>query len=653
MKISKFLSVIFLLLCLLMNSVATAITNTADADQKDERITLNLKNTDVRTLIESMSQLTGKNFIVDPRVKGNVTIVSAEPVDKQQAYEIFVSVLKVHGFAVVPSGKAYKVIPSVHAKQDNVPTLPAEQHRLGDALVSQVIHIRFADVTQLVPMLKPLLPAHAHLAADINSNSLLVTDSADNINRILEIVAQIDVADDSDTEIIAIRNTQASDLAATLEGLQLRTFSKNQAAKDNNKIIADDRTNSLVISGESQWRRKIRRLAHQLDKPSNQSDYTEVIYLRHATAKNLLDVLTGVSQHQLGAKGGATASPVARSGNQKFDIQADEETNSLVITAPPFLAKTLKSVISQLDIRRAQVHIQAIIAEIKYNRTVELGVEWRTNIPNNGRVAVSKLPIAGSTTSSIDSFPGAAGSGFSLGYITNGTLTSLLKAFASDGDANILSTPSLVTLDNEEASIHVGQNVPFVTGQYTGNDSNAGENPFQTIERHDIGIKLKVKPHINEGDTIKLTIEQEVSNVDAESTVDGLVTNKRVIETTVLVDDEEVIVLGGLIEDELTESTSKVPLLGDIPLFGQLFRSQKTAKDKRNLMVFLRPQIIRDKLASNTITNKHYMEMQDLQQGLRANGVLLMPDEQPPLLPDLDSKESDIKRGNPFLDNDF
>ncbi|MGD2117888.1 MAG: type II secretion system secretin GspD [Chromatiales bacterium] len=636
-----------------MNSVATAITNTADADQKDERITLNLKNTDVRTLIESMSQLTGKNFIVDPRVKGNVTIVSAEPVDKQQAYEIFVSVLKVHGFAVVPSGKAYKVIPSVHAKQDNVPTLPAEQHRLGDALVSQVIHIRFADVTQLVPMLKPLLPAHAHLAADINSNSLLVTDSADNINRILEIVAQIDVADDSDTEIIAIRNTQASDLAATLEGLQLRTFSKNQAAKDNNKIIADDRTNSLVISGESQWRRKIRRLAHQLDKPSNQSDYTEVIYLRHATAKNLLDVLTGVSQHQLGAKGGATASPVARSGNQKFDIQADEETNSLVITAPPFLAKTLKSVISQLDIRRAQVHIQAIIAEIKYNRTVELGVEWRTNIPNNGRVAVSKLPIAGSTTSSIDSFPGAAGSGFSLGYITNGTLTSLLKAFASDGDANILSTPSLVTLDNEEASIHVGQNVPFVTGQYTGNDSNAGENPFQTIERHDIGIKLKVKPHINEGDTIKLTIEQEVSNVDAESTVDGLVTNKRVIETTVLVDDEEVIVLGGLIEDELTESTSKVPLLGDIPLFGQLFRSQKTAKDKRNLMVFLRPQIIRDKLASNTITNKHYMEMQDLQQGLRANGVLLMPDEQPPLLPDLDSKESDIKRGNPFLDNDF
>jgi general secretion pathway protein D len=316
--------------------------------------------------------------------------------------------------------------------------------------------------------------------------------------------------------------------------------------------------------------------------------------------------------------------------------------------------RSLKSVIEKLDIRRAQVQIEAIIAELRNDKSVELGIEWQTNTPDTGVAAGTNLPLTSAVGSSILSYPSTVGSGISLGYFRGGDLRALIRAFANDGDTNILSTPSLLTLDNEEASIHVGQNVPFVTGQYTTTDA---ENPFQTIERHDVGIKLNITPHINEGDTIKLKLEQEVSSVDAKSDVDGLVTNKSIIQTTILVDDEEVIVLGGLMQDSLTENHSKVPLLGDIPLLGNLFQSRRTSLEKKNLMVFLRPQIIRDRNDNAQLSGKIYTQIRQLQQGARDKGISLMPKEQPPVLPQMDGSEQETEEAavqddpfsNPFL----
>jgi len=621
---------------LLMGSISLAAgaAGAAGAAEKQaetaETVTLNLKDTDLRVLIETMSQMTGKNFIVDPRVKGKVTVVSSTPVSPEQAYEIFVSVLKVHGFAIVPSGKVLKVIPVAGAKQDSIPNASQEQVK-GDNLVTTVVKLKHSDATQVLPILKPLLAQNAHLASHSSSNTLLITDSAQNINRIIGIVEQLDIEDDDNIEIIPLTNTQATELAKTLESVKGTRFSKNPALRQKNIIVADERTNSLILNGDSEWRLNTRRLIKQLDRPTTKDDYTEVIYLKHANAQNLVTVLQGVGMHQLQTSTAATPGK-GKSGSQQLDIRADEATNSLIISAPPFLAKSLKSVIEKLDIRRAQVHIQAIIAEVKYDKSVEFGIEWTTDLTSDGSIAISTLPVTGGVTSSITSFPGSIGSGFSLGYVSGGTLRGLIKAFAADGDTNILSTPSLVTLDNEEAMIHVGQNVPFVTGSYT---VESDDNPFQTIERQDVGIKLTVKPHINEGGTIALNIEQEVSNVDTKSSVEGLVTNNRLIKTTVLVDNEEIIVLGGLMQDELSENISKVPLLGDVPLLGNLFRNQVTEKQKRNLMVFLRPQIIWDKETSKQITNREYTSMLDLQKGLRASGINLMPNEQRPQLEEL------------------
>jgi len=625
----KSLSIV--LLCsawLSVGSICFAAEATETQAETTESVTLNLKDTDLRVLIETMSQMTGKNFIVDPRVKGKVTVVSSTPVSPDQAYEIFVSVLKVHGFAIVPSGKVLKVIPEAGAKQDSIPSASQQQVK-GDNLVTTVVKLKYSDASQLMPILKPLLAQNAHIAPHPSSNTLLITDSAQNINRIIGIIEELDVEDGDNVEIVPLANTQAGELAKTLESVKGTRYTKSPALRQKNIIVADERTNSLILNGDSEWRLNTRRLIKQLDRPTTKDDYTEVIYLKHAKAENLVNVLQGVAMHQLQTSG---APGKANTASQQLDIRADETTNALIISAPPSLARSLKSVIEKLDIRRAQVHIQAIIAEVKYDKSVEFGIEWSSDLSSDGTIGISTLPVTSGVTSSINSFPGSIGSGFSLGYVSGGTLRGLIKAFAADGDTNILSTPSLVTLDNEEAMIHVGQNVPFVTGSYT---VESDDNPFQTIERQDVGIKLTVKPHINEGDTIALNIEQEVSNVDTKSSVEGLVTNNRLIKTTVLVDNEEIIVLGGLIQDELSENTSKVPLLGDLPLLGNLFRSQVTEKQKRNLMVFLRPQIIWDKETSKQITHREYTSMLDLQKGLRASGINLMPNEQRPQLEEL------------------
>lgn len=602
-------------------------------EDSERTMTLNLNDADIRAFIATVSEMTGKNFIIDPRVKGKVTVVSGTPVPPDRVYEIFLSVLKVHGYAAVPSGDAIKILPDATAGKDRVPTIYDEQPEESDKLVTRVIQVNHADAAQLVPILRPLLPQQAHLAAHTNSNTLVVTDSAANINRVVGIIQRIDQANNRDIEIIPLRHSLASDLQKTLTSLNKATDPKGKTAGQASTMIADDRTNSLILSGDPSWRTNMRLLIAQLDTPIANDDNTEVIYLKYAAAKSLVSVLQGVGKQQLKAQG-AESPKGAASNTTRFDIQADETTNALVVTAPPFLMRSLKSVIRKLDIRRAQVLIEAIIAELQYDKSIELGVEWETSIPGTGFSAGTQFPT---TLSSINNYPTTTGGGLSIGYFVNGNLRALLKAFAGNDDANILSTPSLVTLDNEKAMIHVGQNVPFLTGQYANDDSVGGSNPFQTIERHDVGVKLSVTPQINEGNTIRMKIEQEVSSVvPASSDTSGatdVVTNKRIIETTVLVDDQETIVLGGLVHDTLTETVSKVPLLGDIPVLGLLFQNRRTALEKRNLMVFLRPEIMRTRRTGAEVTRNRYNEIRQMQKEAREEGIPLMPFEDPPVLP--------------------
>lgn len=617
----------------------------AEKTEQDE-ITLNLNNIDIRSFISSVSETTGKNFIVDPRVKGNVTVISATPVTADQLYAIFLSVLKVHGYSTVTSGDTIKILPNTEAREDNIGLVTGPQQDPGDRLVTRVIKIRHTTATEIIPAIRPLLPKHAHIAAHASSNTLVVADTAANLQRIVMIIDQIDRSSDSEMVLVRLQHTQGNKLLTHLTALGKATTKPSASSVP--LALHDERTNTLILQGDDNWRSQAERLIKQLDQPVSNEDDTEVIYLKFADAKSLVSILRGIGEKRLQANVNEELSKTS-TASEHFGIQADEAINALIVTAPPFLMQSLREVIDKLDIRRKQVHIEAIIAEIRNDKSVELGIEWQSSLTKtDGLIFSSRLPLTSSSSSSGGSFPGSIGSGFSLGYFKGGDLRVLIKAFAGNSDANILSTPSIVTLDNEEASIHIGQNVPFVTGQFTNSDSNAGQNPFQTIERHDVGIKLKVTPHINEGNTVKLKIEQEVSSVDSSSSVDGLVTNKRIINTTVLVDNEEVIVLGGLIQDTLNESQAKIPLLGDIPVIGQLFQSRRTTKDKNNLLVFIRPQIIDNRDHSREISMKRYTDIRSLQEEINKKGISLMPGEQSPLLPDPENKS--ITAGQPPAD---
>ncbi|WP_275100436.1 type II secretion system secretin GspD [Sedimenticola hydrogenitrophicus] len=621
--------------------------------QEEDNMTLNLNDADIRAFITTVSEMTGKNFIIDPRVKGRVTVVFSTPTTRENIYDIFLSVLKVHGFSAIPSGNAIKIVPDAGAKQDNIPTvLENAENRDNDKLLTRVVQVNHADATQLVTILRPLLPQHAHIAAHPGSNTLVIADTAANVNRIVTIIHRIDQANNFGIQIIKLKHAQANQMVQTLKPLIQEDLAKTKGIAQNQSITADERTNSLILNGDPNWRLSVRQIIYQLDSVIENEGNTEVIYLQYANAKELSDVLKGVGDKMIKNEQGKNS---GTTNINPFDIQADETTNALVVTAQPNLMKSLKGVIQKLDIRREQVHIEAIIVELKDDMAIELGIEWQTAIPSNGVFAGSRVPLTGTTGSSIGSFPDTIGNGISFGYFSGGSIRALLKAFSSNGDNNILSTPSLVTLDNEEASIHVGQNVPFVTGQFTNNDSNAGANPFQTIERHDVGIKLNVTPHINDGNTIKLKIEQEVSSVEPGTSSEGLITNKRAINTTVLVDDGEIVVLGGLIDDTLSETQSKVPVLGDLPLLGVLFSNKRTVHEKKNLMVFLRPQILRDKSANRNLAKQEYTRIRNNQLQNQEDGVQLIPYEKPPLLPEItpnpDIKKEDAAPPTPEFEN--
>jgi general secretion pathway protein D len=602
--------------------------------------TLNIKDADIRTLIATVSEITGKNFIVDPRVEGKVNVVSARPMDADEVYEVFESVLRVHGFALVPAGNMVKIVPEAIAMQDGSLTSSSNG---PDAITSRVIALRHVAAKDLLPVLQPLKPQSAQLMASPSGNAIVVIDRAANVARIESLIRRIDTENENGVEVIPLSHASASEVANTLVRL----------VPDNNgggKAVADARTNSILLSGDQAARLKLRALVSHLDTPLDNDDATQVVYLRYAKASDLAPVLESVAGTLTGTNGKADATKVAT-------IQSHGDTNALIITAAPAVFRELQSVIRSLDVRRAQVLIEAIIAEVSDEAAAEIGIQWQSTdglSGNEGLIGGTNFPGAngaGSIVGAITNPLGALGGGLNLGYITgtteivgeNGRTTSvyeigaLAKLLKGDGRTNILSEPSIVTLDNKEAVIKVGQEVPFLTGQYTNTGTGGTSqptNPFQTVERKDVGLTLKVTPHINEGDEVALDISQIVSSLaPTPAGATDLVTNNREITTSVLVRDGAMLVLGGLTTTEVSESVSKVPALGDIPLLGNLFKYRKSNVLKRNLMVFLRPVILRDANAENTISQEKYNFLRTEQLQVRERAGNLVRDEDQPLLP--------------------
>jgi len=637
-----------------------------------DEITLNLKDADIRALISTVSKFTGKNFIIDPRVKAKITVISAETLSTEEVYEVFLSVLQVHGYAAVPTGSVIKIVPEVNAKQGPLPM--SAKGEGSDELITKVISLDHVPAAQLVPILRPLVPQQGHLAAYNPTNTLIITDHAGNIQRLMRIIAGVDKVESDELELIPLKHASAPELVRIVNSLYPQA-AKGQANKIN--LAADERTNSILMSGERAIRLKIRTTIIQLDTPLDDGGgNTHVIYLRYAKAENMLEILTGLQEKKAkktttgvrGKTATTTASRQVAGASFVSDtaiIQADEETNALIITADPNTLLTLKSVIRQLDIRRAQVHIEAIIAEISTNRDKEVGVgavvDGTDSSESTFPVGISNLvglgdliaAAAGSEEAALGVLSGL-GSGLTLGV---GAETSsgvryglILKALQTDSAANILSTPSIVTLDNEEAEIIVAQNLPFITGQFTGAGSVNPQNPFQTIERQDVGLTLKVTPQVNEGDTIKLDLEQEVSDVVTITENSGPVTRKRSIKTSVLVDDGGILVLGGLIEEIVDDTQSKVPLLGDIPVLGWLFTSRASTKRKQNLMVFLKPSILRDFTDASMVTNEkyNYLRAEQMRDEDEDFGLI----KGAPVLPPLEPESQEQAQANPQAADD-
>ena len=633
----------------------TAPANGAPPGQQ-QMITLNLKDADITALISTVAEVTGRNFIVDPRVKAKVTVISQAPMPADELYRVFLSVLQVHGFSAVQSGDIVKIIPDINAKQIAVPTVTRGSETAGDEVVTRVIPVQNVAVAQLVPILRPLVPQQGHLAAYPPTNVLIISDRASNIDRMADLVRRIDQAGTEEVEVVPLEYAAAAELVRIVNSLAAQP-DPNQPPGSQVKLAADERTNSVLLSGDKAARLRIRALIAQLDTPVESGGDTQVVYLRYAKAKDLVPVLTGVSkniQQTEGARTGAAAGGQAATtsttrGQMEISIEAHEATNSLVITAPPKVQRSLQAVIRQLDIRRAQVLVEAAIAEISESQSRQLGVSAAAMDRENS------LPGFASYFSNVfgplSNLVGTSSNGNLVvnpaGLITNGISVALgnldsryqfgvlIKALATSTDANILSTPSLLTMDNQEAEIRVAQNVPFVTGQYTNQGQNA-VNPFNTITREDVGLILKIKPQINEGDSVLLDISQEVSNLESTTIGGNPITSKRSIKTSVLVEDGQLLALGGLIDDQIRQTSDRVPLLGDIPLLGNLFKARSTEKEKRNLLLFMQPSIIRDEATATAHTGRKYNYIRAEQLRRQERGVDLMPSQRTPVLPKLE-----------------
>lgn len=607
-----------------------------------KEITLNFKNADIRAFIEFVAGFSGKNFLVDNRVKGKVTIISPTPISEEHAYEVFLSVLEVNGFATVPGTSITKIVPRAESKQKALP-VRMDQSITDDSMVTQVMKLRFADAQQLVALIRPLISPNSHLVAYPRGNMLLLTDSASNIKRIQHIMNLLDRKDAVGVQLFTLKHASADKLATTLTTL----YAANTpgAQKGAVKAIAHQPGNMLIVVAAPQIINEVAGVIERLDiAPESDSGRLQVRYLKHANAEDVAKVINELV-------GGQTAT-TTKPGQAKalfageVKVVADASTNALLITADPSDIKAVSSIIDRLDIRRRQVLVEALIVEVSGNAIERFGVEWMAsggigagvqNFQNIQPVgaSLSANAVAATPVSTSLALTAASPTGLTLGVINDAlSIGALVHAMRSDIDANVLSTPNLLTMDNEEAEIVVGKNVPFITGQ---NSTQGGiANPFQTIERKDVGLTLRVKPQISEGDSVRLEIYQEISSVDGGTAAEGgLITSKRSIKTVVLANDGQMIVLGGLMRDDYTATVQKVPCLGSIPLFGEPFKFTENLKTKTNLMVFLKPSIIKSASQIEEITDRKYINIKKLYEPPTQGGTIIFPQQKKILPPEL------------------
>ncbi len=600
-------------------------------------ITPNYKDADIRQIIEAVGEVTQKNFIIDPRVNGKVTMLSSTAMTPDAFYEAFLSILQVHGYVAIKTGGVIKILPDATARQFAGP-LGSSGAAGADDIVTQILQVHNVGAAQLVPILRPLIPQYGHLAAHPGSNMLIISDRAANVNRIVSIIRRIDQSNDEDIEVVRLEHASAAEIVRIMTALTQGPRSDGVVVSTS--LVADARTNSVLIGGDKSERLRLRALIAHLDTPLEDGGDTQVRYLRYADAEDLASKLQQHFTTQIQATAGqAGAGPSTNS----VSVWADPQTNAIVINAPPKMMRSLMLIVDKLDIRRAQVLVEAIIVEVIADRTAELGITWAlAGIGANTPLGVTNFPDFGPGVVQLGAAAGSGGAVDPTGLIGDGgtiglgrvsdtgvSFAAILRALQGDANTNIISTPSIVTTDNEEATLNVGQEVPFVTGSFTNTGTAGGAvNPFQTIQREQIGVKLTITPQINDSDSLLLKISQEISNIaqSAQGAVD-LITNQRIIETTVIVDNGQILVLGGLLEDVLRESEQKVPFLGSIPVIGALFRVRKTDMIKTNLVVFIRATILRDSSQMTIETNSKYNYIREVLRENSEGGIQLMPGE--------------------------
>ena len=613
---------------------AQAETSGARASADPNEVTLNFENADIEGVVKAMAEITGKNFVIDPHVKGTINIVSATPIPKSQVYDVFLSALRLQGYAAVEDRGLVKILPEADAKVHRNRSFSGLDAQ-GDRIQTRVFKLTHESAARLLPTLRPLIAPNNSITAVDSSNTLVITDYASNLQRIARIIASIDQPAGSEPVMIPLHFASAIDAAQTINRLFADAAPGQTDTAQRTTVVADARSNSLLVRTADPSRlAQVRRFATMLDTPTRDGGNIHVVYLKNAEAEKIAATLRAIYSGNT-PRSGATGTPnpagtgsglqgTAPAGESQSEsepgiIQADAATNSIIITAPDAIYNNLRAALEKLDVRRLQVYVEALVVELTASKAGEFGIQWQdlSGINQAGRQVIGGTNFggAGQNIIGISSNPTSAGPGLNLG-VMNGTVTIggvqilnlglLVRALETDSNANILSTPTLLSLDNEEAKIVIGQNVPFITGQYALSGAATTPTPFQTIERKDVGLTLRIRPQISEGGQVRLQIYQEVSSIADTTNIAGVITNKRSIESTVLVNDGQIIVIGGLIQDSAGGGVSKVPLLGDIPIVGGLFRHNTRSRTKTNLMVFLRPTVLRDAQRADTVTGDRY-----------------------------------------------